>query len=551
MPAGARRFPRIRPDVVVAGLVSCVVAALACLQLFLGSDLGLGNNGDIRRVLCTADLEPAPGESAFGPVVFDVRPAADATVLACADPELGYVTSQTLLIETAILLDGLVPGPGTDLRVVGALSALLFGLGVGLLYLVLPGGRGARLLAVGVAAFLLLDVTYLHFFSSAYSETAGFLGLLWTTVALAWLGRGPMRPLPVLATVLAGVFLITAKSQLTPLAAVLVLALAARWIADRQEPGLLRRTGLAVGACLVLAVTGGSYLAAQGPAFRDINMHNLVMHSVLPLAEDPVAALEGMGLDAAMAPHAGTSAFNTIAWGSPEHEGFLADASRVSVARYVAANPSVAGELLRTGLRESTQTRLPYLAERAVPNDIGTYAATDRHDSPGVVLAATRDAAPVAFPVLWVAMSAWGFVLLAVRRFRERGSLAWALPLLFACASAVAQLVVALLGDGIWEISKHSIYVSWLTFLALALTGGSVLALRRRADGTVPEPSAVDEDPDVDVDPHSDVDVNSDVDFPTVRMPVPRGPAWTEGPGGPVRSGAARPPRGLTGVVQH
>ena len=469
----------IRPlDGVIAALVALLATGAALLQLFLGPDLGLADNGDGRRVLCEVGLQPPPRPSMFTDVVFGLPPLTDAAAGACDRGDMRYTSSQVVLVEAVQRVDDLVTGPGLDLRAVGAVVCALFGLGLAALYLALPGGRAVRLLAVGITGALLLDVAYAHYFSSAYSESAGFLGIVWTVAALAWLGRRPVGAGPLLALLAAAGFLATAKTQLTPLAGLVIgLVLLRTWQFCR-ETGSGRRPVLLAGAFAVaLAGTSALLLAYQGHEFQRANMHNLVLHTVVPLADDPRAALADMGLEPSLAAYAGTHAFEADLSGDPAYAEFTRVASRAAVLGHLAGHPDVVAEMLLAGLDQVGDPRTGYLAELSVAERGEAAAEADRWSFASDLLRELRPAAWPLLPLGWVVLVGWG-TLLSVRRHVFGADLrGWGLPIVFTGLGAASQVVVSLVGDGYYELAKHEVFVSYLTWPALVLSLGSVAHL--------------------------------------------------------------------------
>jgi len=489
---GPRAFPRPRfRDWLTATVVAVAVTSAALLQLFLGPDLGLADNGDGRRVLCGAGLQPPSTATAFTDVIFRVGPLTDPVAGFCDRPDLRYSTSQILLVDTAEHLQGLVSGPGLDLRVLGGLVAVLFGLSVGGLFLALPGATWVRLVVVAAATALLLDVSYVHYFASSFSESAGFLGLVTTAAALAWLARRPLGIAPLVLLLATTAVLVTAKSQLTPLAGLVVAAVVLRFLQHRRAaPGPHWRPALLVGAFIAALLVGsGLQLNYQGPDFHRANMHNLVLYTLAPLTDDPAAALEEMGFDPGMAPYTGTTAFNSPALDDPDYPAFIRSAGRAPVLRYLAGHPQIAATMLRSGLTEATRPRTRYLAEVAVADRAGQGPHADRYSPATDLLKVVRPAAWPLLPVLWTAMAAWGAVLAVRRTVRGVDMRAYGAPIAFTALAAGSQVVVSLLGDGRYELAKHEVFVSYLTWLALALTLGSLLRLlggRSPAEQRVP-----------------------------------------------------------------
>jgi hypothetical protein len=500
-------------DRLVALLVAAAVTTAALLQIFLGPDLGLADNGDGRRVLCGADLQPPPLSTAFTVVVFDLHPLTDPARGGCNAAASRYSTSQIVLVGAVRVADDLFSGPGTDLRTVGAVVAVLFGLGVGGLYLALSGGRTIRLLTVAGASALLLDVSYLHYFSSPFSEAAGILGALWTTVALARLASRPLGFGPLLAVLLSTTLLVTAKSQLTPLVAIVVLLVGLRiWqhhrarraeptaetipAEDSEDAGPAPRRRWRPGPVLlawllIAALLGGSglQLLYQGPEFHRANLHNLVLFTLAPLSGDAAGTLTELGLDPSLAQYSGTSAFNAgIPVDNRAYQRFREDAGRGAVVEYLAGHPGIALTMLEAGLDQVTQPRTPYLSEIRDPGATAPVLATGRYAPATALLLDLQPYSWPWFPVAWVVLVAWGGVLAVRRGIRGLDLRSWGYALLFCALAAPAQVVIALLGDGYYELAKHELYVSWFSWLALALAVGSLLSalLHRRSPAADP-----------------------------------------------------------------
>lgn len=475
----ARPPRRRRGDLLVAAAVALLVTGLSLLQLFLGPDLGLADNGDGRRVLCGAGLQPPPAETTFTEVVFEVGELTNRAAGRCDDPDLRYSTSQIVLVDTVRLADGLFSAPGIDLRWVGVLVSVLLGLGFGALYVGLGGARPFRLLAVGAAAAMALDVSYVHYSSSAFSESAGFLGLVWTAAGLAWLARRPLG-LPSLGVLfVATTLLVTAKSQLTTLAVVVVAAVLLRAWQHHRGPDRGRRRPLVLAGLFIVALVSecALQLAYQGPDFHRANVHNLILYTVAPLSGDPGQALADMGFEPALTEYAGTNAFDHEAGDDPVYQDFLRQADRGTAAAYLVDHPDLIWTMLETGVDESTHPRTVYLAEIATDDRTAGDPQADRW-SPATDL--LDRLVPVAWPLLpwvWLVLVASGLVLSVRRTVRGADMRAWGYPLTFTAVAAAAQVPVSLIGDGFYELAKHEVYVSYLTWLAVALWLGSLLRI--------------------------------------------------------------------------
>jgi hypothetical protein len=297
---------------------------------------------------------------------------------------------------------------------------------------------------------------------------------------------------------LATTVLVTAKNQLTPLAAVVVAVVLVR--AWRQRRAGRRGLLLAAAFTVLLAIVCTLQLGAEGDQYHRANLHNLLLYTVLPLTADPADALAEMGLDPAMAIWSGTSAFEPGPLADPAYPAFIRSVDRTEVAAYLVAHPDVAGQLIAGALTEVTDPRTPYLAELAAGESgrdsgrDGGPPQADRWAPASALLAELRPAAPWVLPLLWAAMAGWGVVLLVRRSVGGSDLRAWGAALLFTALAAPAEVLVAALGDGDYELAKHEVFVSHLTWLGVALALGSVLQAAARppvaAEQEVSVPSA-------------------------------------------------------------
>lgn len=289
-----------------------LLAALVVAQLFVPPITGLANNGDYERVMCYAGLEAAPQYR-------------DAPYFAWLNTQYAfnratwtpfwYVTSQGLLVWAAAAAKWLTRGGAPfDIRWMGALHALLFLLGVAVIFRAL-----ARLhpLVTAVAGLLLVavacDAGYLVYFNSFYSEPGAYVFLyLLAGVILTLLLRDPAarerRVLLIAYTVLAAL-LVTSKAQYVFLGLPLAVF---GWLLARQAPEGSgpppRRRGLGL-AALLLAVSGAYYLFGRPAEVVQCNLYHMVFLEILPHSPAPSRDLADLGLDAKYAALSGTTWF--------------------------------------------------------------------------------------------------------------------------------------------------------------------------------------------------------------------------------------------------
>lgn len=457
------------------------------LQLFLGTDVGLADNGDGFRLMCTFHLTKRVDVLANPLELHYVS-----VPVGCA-PALNYFSSMQWLVAPGRALYRLRYGAeaGLDLRVLGVVGAVVQGAALAGLYLGLPGGRLRRGVTVGLAALLLADISFATYFVSPFSEPAAFLGLLVVTACVAWYLRAPRRPVvPLVALTAAGVFLCLAKSQTAPFAALLLPVLLLRAVPLGRRAGpWAGRVAPALAALVLVGVTATNL--AQTPAFfSEVNVHNLVFRTLLPDDADPAGALRALGAPASLLRYEGTGYFDPPAAGKatdPDYAVFQNRVTRGVVLRFIAEHPGHWLPLLRAGARAAPVLRVDYLSNFPTPRSPQDFLAP-RPDPARRLLALLGPASWPLLPLAWL-VTALVSAVVALRRSSPPGRRATAAASYLLAAGALSQVLVALLGDGYYELVKHTILAGYATVLLGCLGAGwavSRLAAAARTPHTAP-----------------------------------------------------------------
>lgn len=470
-PARCNEPVRWRPAVAVASGLGALLVVVAVLGLPSGP-AGVGDNGDGYRLYCGAGLVPATvdGQANWrGGVVLDFatgRPA-------CPDP---VVSSALPLLELA----GLGAGPVWSLSRLGLLYALAVGVATGVAVAAL-GRRSAVLLPALVP---LAGTTFSRFFVSTYSEPAGLLGacvLLLGAGVLAVTGPRDRveRITGLLLTAGGGVLAATAKPSYAPLLLVAVVACAAVALRVRggQGGGWRDRVAGPLAAALAVVLAVGPVAAAVGWQDRNypvVNAHNLVFTLVLP--EVGVAALGPLGLPPAAAGAAGRAYYPEGANGYPGSDVVAADPAGVRAAAHglLLAHPGAVVTAVGVGLTATLGAGLGYLpadplSPGSVPPVLGSTVGEQGADRAQL----TGWLAGLPVPWLPAAVALAGIVAGLLTRGRGGALGAFGAVAGLAAVSAVGLVVVAVLGDGYFEIAKHV----WLSAYLLAATAVALVLL--------------------------------------------------------------------------
>ena len=301
-PAGTSGGLRTRrSEIIVAIAMGIVVTVLSLAQLFAGEDIGLHDNGDGWRVWCHM------GRGVYGLEEFTFTSEAGSAPNCPYRPaysQWAFASSMDPIIRVAIDVDAAVTGSSdeTDIRTLGVLGSLAFGVIAAAAVLVFPGPLPARAAVIGLAMILWLDVGFLSYLNSYYSEAAAFVGGVALVVALAGHFRWP-GIISVIAVVVTALVASMAKPQtLAILAPLVVVLIAAPLLRGGGKRGLIASV---VGSG-VLVVAALLYMQSYGAVYAEINAYDTLFTAALVESDDPAADLETLGLPPSFLPYVGT-----------------------------------------------------------------------------------------------------------------------------------------------------------------------------------------------------------------------------------------------------
>lgn len=453
-------------------MVAVAAGAVAALVVIVSLGLpsapsGAGDNGDGYRLYCGAGLAPATSDGRSnwkGGVVLDFRTGA----LPCSDP---IASSALPILELATT----GAGPVWSLSRLGLIYALLVGAAAALAAAAI--GPGVRLL-VGVPGLVpLAGLTFSRFFVSTFGEPAGLLGAYALCLGAGVLAvtdrrRAVERVAGLVLVAGGGLLAATAKTAYTPLLAVAVVicAVTAVRLAGRER---VIGPAMAVAVALLAVSPLLAGVEWQQRNYAVVNAHDLVFTVVLPEIGD--AALAPLGLPPEAAPFAGRAYFPEGANGYPGSEIVAARPAEVRDAAYhlLLDHPSAAWDAAGTGMAATLGAGLDYLPSRpltgaTVAPVLGSSVGEQGADR-GLLLAWLGG-----LPAPWLpAAVALAGVAAGVVGLRRGGVLAAALTRIAALGalSAVGLVVVAVAGDGYFEIAKHV----WLAAYLLEVAGAAVV----------------------------------------------------------------------------
>ncbi|NUT43683.1 MAG: hypothetical protein HOV86_27200, partial [Thermoactinospora sp.] len=156
-------------------------AGIMLTRLFAGGAVGLADQGDGKRLLCTlgaGNLRPWDANMSIHLYPTWVPHTWYGETCGADGSGEAYRSTQLLLLRLAELVNGPLGLPGViDLRALGVVCAVLVGVVVGLLVLVVPGRTITRVAFASTIGLVFADSAFAGFFISPYAEPAGLLGL--------------------------------------------------------------------------------------------------------------------------------------------------------------------------------------------------------------------------------------------------------------------------------------------------------------------------------------------------------------------------------------
>ncbi|ALV44246.1 hypothetical protein MB46_00675 [Arthrobacter alpinus] len=475
-------------------LAGCVSTAFLLFRLLVPTTVGMGDQGDGRRLLCplgVANVRPW-AYSDFTKYIYPRWEPHQWFGEACGADGSGepYYSSQTLLLWPAKALSALLGwGPGLDTRAVAIMCCIVFGVLTAFLITQLPGRVGFRLLAAALFTLVSADGIFADFFVSGYSEPAAFLGVYATVIALLYWWRHPRHRLIGLLLVLAAAaFMIAAKTQTASFIPVIVLALCWQPESDRplkfrdskvlgidarvrrRRPGRAKigRYAPALAGLLLLGTFTAAFSNAQPQRFTELNLYNAVFTEMLPHSPAPDADLRWLGLDPSFIDSSGTTvASSNAAVYNPHYEQFLQKVSLPKIGLFYISHPDRLASMASRGLDAMTQPELGYLGSYEEGTGHAPHEKERRVAPVLLIFTAFRDA-----PGLLVGLQLTTLFLGLGAAFSARSSRAGRAVGKTAVVLVPAiwlQFWAVMMTEGQSEIYKHLIIADYMTALCLPL----------------------------------------------------------------------------------
>lgn len=440
-------------------------------QLFIGGTIGLANSGDFSRIMNWVGIhyasnDPVQQRFFFVHRLFEWTPKL----------ELHYPSSEVFLVAAALPVSLIMHRHVVfDIRALGIVHMLCYLFVLALLTRFTRTLRFRnRILIYILAIFIFLDVGFVAYFNSFYSEPASLLFLA-AAVAFALVGAAndPTRKhayLPFVGFLVSLILFASAKTQnavsAIPLA-FLAYGLLPTVFRERLKPS--RRRLVSISLAVVLSLSFIAYYKAATVLSRSVHKDAVylnVFNQILGRSSTPAEDARELGLDPSLAIYAGT---DVITPGVPPQlvDSLPRMVTYDKILKFYAKHPDRFLEMSEDAAQRAFNTRPPYLgnyeeshfAPQGAPPATPNYPLPSAYFDHKFSLWSTfkEDALPSSLTVVLVYLTL-NLVAIAVKHMRfDRTSENRIVTRLHAAliATAIVQFLTTVIGVGMCDIEKH------------------------------------------------------------------------------------------------
>lgn len=285
-------------------LIALAGSVLIIYLLFTGPFRGVADNGDFLRMMNTIGLNYYDAAESYADRFFSFSHSR----FAYDDLFRGfYPSSQILVVLIPRLIAGLVHGSYFDIRILGAVYALLL---LAATWLIVKVGAKASyitgLLLGAAVLFVFYDIGYLAYFNSLFGEPVSMVFMLLTfALGLRLVGQERPAPRSLVLFFIAVLFLICSKIQNAPVG----LAFALIFLRLRMLNGTGNWRRLALTLAISTALVSVVMYVAAPKELKHINLYQTVFFGILNESPDVQGDLRDLGLPERLEVLAGTNYF--------------------------------------------------------------------------------------------------------------------------------------------------------------------------------------------------------------------------------------------------
>jgi hypothetical protein len=268
--------------------------------------IGVADNGDFSRIMSSTGLgySAENGEGRFFSFINRLYSINEVS------PKVQefYISTEIILVKAAIFLNKLVTNDKTfDIRFLSLIYLTLF---IFSIYIILKCSRQKPALVNWILALLIIvvfaDIGYISYFNSLYGEAVSYTFLLLTVGIALYLLKQQNKSVWVLAGYfVSSFFLIGAKVQNVPLAAILILFGLRLWQLRKD----MVWKSVIVMSSILLVISAAVIYQSTPERIKNCNKYQTVFYGILKDSPNPQKDLQELGLDPKFAVLAGTNFF--------------------------------------------------------------------------------------------------------------------------------------------------------------------------------------------------------------------------------------------------
>jgi len=465
--------------------------ALFLFRFLVPSPVGMADNGDGPRLMCTLGVAPVTGGNerydGYAYFRYVLSPAN------CAHA-IPYASSEHLLLVAARWLTPVLGLPGTvNLIALGVLTCAIASVGIACVACGLAPAVRSRLVVAAALWLVMADAVFFDTFASPYSEGATLTGLLLVTAGLIYAGRGGLASAAgVVLTAAGGYLAVLSLEQYVVLVVPVSVALLLGALARDGRPGIRRlltgRMAAAVLAVLLLGLAAGSFARQEaGSSFTKLlnqeQVVDVIFSDIVPkriTMAQAQASLRDLGLPTSWTQYAGHNFWSRpSAYNSPLYGQYADKLTDANLAHYLITHPVKTVQIAQASAVDAMDLRVNYLGNYGPGAGVPPGSLEGRIG----IVSSLIGVIPTQLGLFWL-IPLWAVMLaLAVVTLRRPKLASWhhdaAVATIGLTGCAMVAFVPAAFFDGV-ETTRHMLGMNMATALAFSVCFTLLASLLRR-----------------------------------------------------------------------
>jgi len=471
-------------------LLALIALIIMMLVLFLGNGVGMSDQSDFGRVMDASSLTHYVHDRAF--VFIDrytiiLEPTSllsNATRIMFGDEGIeNYPSIHLLFVRLSVVanlvFNRITQAPLYIYRIgfLGAMTAVIYAALIYWLFRQINlNSPILDILAKLVIIFFAVDVGYIAYFNSFFSESIQILSFMMLVVSAVRIFKGNTHPVAFVWLVLAALLFGWSKFVNIPIAFLVITAFAVIIVLSTAAEKKLHKA-IAVVIISLCGLVPLVMVYTSIPDWMEIDTnYNSVFFGIIKDVDDTTARshLEAMGLSPDMADFASTNRYvNGVAQAFRER-GFEAEFEQISkldLLWFYMRHPLLLWSNVEMSIAHSGMIRPWYIANYG-PEDAERLTLSTRFSGWSFLRVRTALDTTWGNAVLWFAFAA-GFLAMSNRYLAHNGRRMASVLLLAALGSAAYALIVQAIANGEADLAKHMfVYIQFVDFALITMIVG-------------------------------------------------------------------------------